>query len=281
MSDAFFRTLASDAAVRYKPAGRFAYHFALGKLTRDPAFVHILAHGLIPRGCRILDLGCGQGLLAALLEVARVRGAAWPADFLPAPDPVAYHGIDVHARDIERATHAVDGIARFVCGDIRHEPFDRADVVILLDVLHYLDYGAQEDVLRRVRTALTDGGVLLLRVADASPTLRYRYTIAIDRIMTILRGRPVDRLHRRPRAAWVAALEKLGFDVTAVPMSAGTPFANVLLVARYDSSAGNEARSAFGLHDDELPRPRSRPHARGLSCRDERARPVPLRHGRS
>ncbi len=145
---------------------------------------------------------------------------------------MAYQGIDVHAPDIERATHAVDGIARFVCGDIRHEPFDRADVVILLDVLHYLDYGAQEDVLRRVRAALTDGGVLLLRVADASPTLRYRYTIAIDRIMTTLRGRPIDRLHRRPRAAWVAALEKLGFDVTAVPMSAGTPFANVLLVAR-------------------------------------------------
>jgi len=69
-------------------------------------------------------------------------------------------------------------------------------------------------------------------VADASPTLRYRYTIAIDRIMTTLRGRPIDRLHRRPRATWVAALERLGFDVTAVPMSAGTPFANVLLVAR-------------------------------------------------
>jgi SAM-dependent methyltransferase len=235
VSGSFFRTLAEDTAARYKPAGRFAYHFALGKLTRDPAFAHILTRGLIPHGSRILDLGCGQGLLAALLETARARSGSWPARFSPPPDPVAYQGIDVHARDIERARHAVDGTARFVCGDIRREPFDAADAVILLDVLHYFDYGAQDDLLRRARAALRDGGMLMLRVGDESTALRFRYAVAIDQIVMTLRRHRVARLHCRPLAAWMRTLEALGFGVTATPMSAGTPFANVLLVARYDS----------------------------------------------
>ncbi|MNC93008.1 hypothetical protein D3C83_95420 [compost metagenome] len=50
-----------------------------------------------------------------------------------------------------------------------------------------------------------------------------------------LRGGRCDRMHFRTRAQWVALLEELGFAVAAVPMSAGTAFANVLLVARYDS----------------------------------------------
>ena len=53
MSDTFFRTLAREAASAYPPRQRYARHFAFGKLTGDPAFEHILRHGLIPRGARL------------------------------------------------------------------------------------------------------------------------------------------------------------------------------------------------------------------------------------
>ena len=280
MSDAFFRTLARDAAVRYKSAGRFAYHFAFGKLTGDPAFAHILARGLIPDRSRILDLGCGQGLMAALLQTARDRCGNWPAGMSLPPDPVAYCGIDVERRSIERAKHAVDGNAHFVCADIRSVPFDAADTVILLDVLHYLDYRAQEHLLRRVCDAMNAGGRILLRVADESSTLRFRCTVAIDRVLMTLRGQRIDRLYCRPVAAWIRMLEAHGFHVTATPMSAGTPFANVLLCARYDAERGNEASPALRVHDDELPGSRSRTHARCFSRGIERACSVPVRDGR-
>jgi hypothetical protein len=39
-------------------------------------------------------------------------------------------------------------------------------------------------------------------------------------------------LYCRPLNAWTRALESRGFNVSALPMSEGTPFANVLLVAR-------------------------------------------------
>jgi SAM-dependent methyltransferase len=234
VSDAFFRALARDAASRYDARDRFARHFAFGKLTRDPAFRHLLASGLIPSGGRILDLGCGQGLLAALLAAARAS-ASWPADWAPAPAPAAFRGIELMRRDVERAVHANGEGAQFICGDIRATDFGEADAVVILDVLHYVDYAAQDDVLERVCAALREAGVLLLRVGDQSESLRFKYTAWVDRAVMALRGHRLERLYCRPLAQWKKRLEELGFAVDAVPMSAGTPFANVLLVARYHS----------------------------------------------
>ena len=244
MSEPFFRTLARDAASRYPPRDRFARHFAFGKLTRDPAFAHILRHGLIPAGARVLDLGSGQGVLAALLVAARGRHARgdWPASWPVPPNPACITGIDLVSRDVERANHVSrsreagdrETDIRFVAGDIRTTPFDPADTVVILDVLHYIDYDAQAEVLRRVRAALGAGGVLLLRVGDESPRLRFRITLAVDRFVMALRGHRFARLYCKPLARWRQELEALGFRVAATPMSAGTPFANALLVARYD-----------------------------------------------
>jgi hypothetical protein len=59
----------------YRAAGKFALHFARGKLGLDPVFLAMLERGLFPDNARILDLGCGQGLLAAWLLSAWQRYA--------------------------------------------------------------------------------------------------------------------------------------------------------------------------------------------------------------
>ena len=102
MSRTAFRSLAREAAARYPARDRYARHFAFGKLTRDPVFEHIVAKALLPSGARILDLGCGQGLLAALLSAGAGQGD-WH-----------YRGIDLSARDIERARAATGPNCRFV-----------------------------------------------------------------------------------------------------------------------------------------------------------------------
>jgi SAM-dependent methyltransferase len=223
VSDPSFRSLARKAASLYPARDRFARHFAFGKLKGDPVFEYLLASSLIAPGARVVDLGCGQGLLAALLVAAGV--------------PVRYTGIELMAHDAERGRAATaSGPAdsmRFIVGDIRNAEFGAADAVVILDVLHYIDYEAQAAVLERVRDSLGEGGVLLLRVGDEAPTLRFRYTLFIDRMVMALRGRRISRLYCRPLARWVTELEGLGFKVEARPMSEGTMFANVLLVARY------------------------------------------------
>jgi SAM-dependent methyltransferase len=233
VSAAFFRALARSAARRYAASGAYARHFAYFKLTRDPIYHHVLAHGLVGSGARVLDLGCGQGLVAALYAAAQERHGIgdWPADW-PAPGARRVHGIDLAARDIERARDAMGEEADFACADIRRADFRTADTVMLFDVLHYMDYAAQDEVIERVRRALAGGGTLLLRVADGSPSLRLRITLAADHVSMRLRGHRFGRYHVRPAAAWQTRLAAAGFRTEAHPMSAGSPFANVLFVAR-------------------------------------------------
>src|SRR5262249_52500452 len=152
------------------------------------------------------------------------------------PGEWRYTGVELMGRDVARARAALaplEARANLIEGDIRTVEFAHADAVVILDVLHYIDYAEQADVLRRVRDSLSGGGVLLLRVGDEAPTLRFRYTVFVDRLVMALRGHRLPRLYCRPLARWIAELESLGFKIEARPMSEGTLFANVLLVARY------------------------------------------------
>lgn len=236
MSGAFFRALAREAAARYPARDRFARHFAYGKLTGDPVFRELLERGLVPPAARLLDVGCGQGVLEALLIAARARHAqgGWPAGWPPPPEPKVMRGVDIAQRDIERARAACAAQAVFQCEDMRRADFGEVDTVVILDVLHYVPLADQDEVLRRIVAALSPPALLLLRVGDRSSGLRFRFTEWVDRAVMRARGHRIDRLHSRTLDDWREYLGTLGFRVEAVPMSAGTPFANVLLIARYD-----------------------------------------------
>ncbi|MGH8706678.1 MAG: class I SAM-dependent methyltransferase, partial [Burkholderiales bacterium] len=144
----------------------------------------------------------------------------------------AYRGIELMARDVARARRALGADCGVQQGDIRNAAFGGADVVVLLDVLHYLRLEDQDAVLRRVRDALAPGGVLLLRVGDAAAGLPFRLSNWVDWTVALARGHGATRFHCRSVAQWRTTLEALGFAVQAEPMSRGTPFANVLLSAR-------------------------------------------------
>ena len=232
--------LLERAARPYRTAGLHPWFFARGKLGHDPVFAGLLRLGLIPNGTRLLDLGCGQGLLAALLLAAEAhtRDIDWPAHWADAPRGVTVRGIDFVARDVRRAQCAVKAAgagtarARIEHADIRNADFGAADLVLLLDVLHYLDWGGQRQVLERARDCLAPAGTLLLRVADANAGLRFRFGRFVNAAVLIGRGLRGAQLCCRPLAQWQQLLTALGFSVQTLPMHAGTPFANLLLVCR-------------------------------------------------
>jgi O-methyltransferase involved in polyketide biosynthesis len=134
-------------------------------------------------------------------------------------------------RDVERARRALGAGVDIEAGDIRTCDFGTADAVVVLDVLHYLDFPAQHAVLRRVRCALPPGGLLLLRVGDAGGGFRHRLTRWVDALVMRARGHGRIDPHCRNVGEWRAILADAGFESEAVPMSQGTPFANVLLIA--------------------------------------------------
>lgn len=244
--DAAWRRLHDAATQPYRQAGRFAWHFARGKLGRDPIFRGLIEEGLIvPGQRRVLDIGCGQGLFVSLLSsMGEMQARAhWPATWSATPRSVHYTGIELMPRDIARATRAVGHLQpepSFVCGDMCDAPLPPSDLVVILDVLHYVDLQAQEGVLERVRQALRQGASeresgtparLLLRVGDVASQRGYRISQWVDHAVTRVRGHQVPPTWGRTLTEWTTLLQRLGFAVRSLPMSKGTPFANVLLVA--------------------------------------------------
>jgi SAM-dependent methyltransferase len=237
-----WRQLHRSASERYRRCGTFTWHFARGKLRHDPVFRALLAGAAIAPGARVLDIGCGQALLASLLAECDAVAAAnrWPASWGAPPTGTRYTGIELMPLDIARAEQALSELAprpQLVCGDMRHTPFEACDVVVLFDVLHYIDTPAQDDVLARIRHALEPRGRLLLRVGDSAQRLRFWISRWVDHVVTLARGHRAPPTSWRSMCEWHAALQRLGFAVRALPMSQGTPFANVLLVCDLDRGA--------------------------------------------
>lgn len=232
------RRLRDLASEPYRATGRFHHQWARGKLGHDPLFLALIEHGVFPDGARVLDLGCGRGLLAAwLLAAEQLRAdGVWPASLTPPPRGLRFRGLEQVGSDVacgNRALQSVHGPrVRLQVGDICCAELGDADAIALLDVLHYIPHAEQERLLDRVRATLGGGGVFVTRVGDAGGGLRFALSQLVDRGIAAARGYRIPRLWCRSRDAWVQALESRGFVVQACPMSSGTPFANVLLIAR-------------------------------------------------
>lgn len=232
--------LRQAASAPYLRAGRFAWHFAKAKLGLDPVYRHLVCEGLVTPGSRLLDLGCGQGLLGSVLLAAGRTGPAgrpWPAHWAPMPHGLSITGIELMPREVERARLALGDAARFVCADLREADLPACDTVVILDVLHYLEPAEQDRLLERARDALAPGGLLLLRVADARRRLGYALSLWGDWLVSRLRGHRVPT-RGRTVANWIEKLQSLGFSVDTRPMNGrASPFSNVLLVGRREAAA--------------------------------------------
>ncbi len=229
--------LIDATARRFVPAGLFARRFARAKLLHDPVYLALLRRGLIGDGLRLLDLGCGQGILLALLAVAPglARAGLWPPRWPPPPVRLRLRGIEREAAEVRRARLALGSDGEIELRDLRDPREGRlepSDLIALLDVIHYLEPSAQERLLAEIAEALAPRGLLLMRVCDGGAGLSARLTRAADRLGTLSRGRLVGRLHTRSVSEWIAALDRLGLVASAEPAGQGTPFANVLILGR-------------------------------------------------
>lgn len=228
-----FNSIIDAATLPYARAGRYVYHFVRGKLRYDPVYRSILKNGLLPNEGRLIDLGCGLGILPALLAEARNRHQAgnWDPDWPIPPQNLELHGVELLEQKVETAKQALGDKAAIFHGDIRNFELPDCSAAILLDVLMYLNAAEQRQVLQMISRALQPGGILLLREGNAAGGLRHYVTSLAEHICCVWRGRGWQALHYRSITEWISLLEESGFSVDSLPMNQGTPFSNVLFRA--------------------------------------------------
>lgn len=213
-----FEAVFARTAARYRGADRFTRHYVAAKLRRDPVHADLLRLAAAEGLGAILDIGCGRGQLAlALLVAGRASGAV---------------GLDRPGAALRAAERAGSGLGfRALTQDLSQPlTLPPADTVLIVDVLYQLDRASQARLLDAAVAAARR--LVLIRTLDPGRGVRSRLSLALEHLARGLWPTSGAVVNPLAPAAIVAQLDRAGFAVEETPCWRGTPFANVLLVAR-------------------------------------------------
>lgn len=193
---------------------------------------------LVPDGGIVLDLGCGQGLLARQIagRVERVVGV----DFDPRKCQMGRELLG----GLKNVELVVDDLIAF----LERTPAPRARTVLLSDTLSsFIADEVQDRVLLLATRALEPGGTIVLKFIDTEPrwkvTLSRLLSSVIYRVLRLSRSEG-QRFRYRSRRVYRTLLEQSGLRVTEhlLHRRLHHPVPHVVLVAqRPDGSTGTAA----------------------------------------
>lgn len=205
---------------RYGAAGKWFVAARLMQTPYDELGARLPAQG------RILDLGCGHGLLSLTLA-------------LQAPGRNVL-GVDHDEARILQASAvglSIPGL-KFEVGTF-DQALDRHEGgwsgIALIDSLHYSPPETQEKILRRIYSALSPGGTFLFREVDPTRGISSKINSLHEAIAVRLGFTQgvagVDALHFRSAAQWEKLLTAIGFAVEKAP-STSIIFSDQLMIAQ-------------------------------------------------
>lgn len=172
---------------RVEEAARRGSHWMAGyakvKVASDPIYAQLCER--IESGARVLDLGAGVGLLGLVLEERRLGNTV--------------QGIEWDERKVAFAQRFLTpGSPCQVCqGDLLQDPWPAADVVVLVDVLHYFPVSVQKELLLRIAQHLEPGGVLFLRVMNREAKGRAWITRLLEQLAVVFQWNQAQGIHWR------------------------------------------------------------------------------------
>ena len=206
------------ASDRYEAVSKTAKYFARGKLSGDPVYEQAL--GVLPSGGTLLDIGCGQGLMLALL----IETAA------PRFDRMI--GIETRPRMARLARAAVGDHAEIIEADARTLDLEPCSAALLFDVVQMMSPQEQESMIATVTSMLAPNGVILLREADAAAGWRFEVVRISNRLKSFLIGTWRVRKHYRTHDEWLRCFDRLGLRAEVFSTATHELLGNVLFVAR-------------------------------------------------
>lgn len=114
-----------------------------------------LINEIVPRQGIITDIGCGYGFMSVMLALTS--------------DKRMITGIDYDEDKIITAQNCTEdlGNLKFIHADISSQQLPASDVLLLMDVLHYMAEEKQTELLKKCFASLNEKGMILVRDADA------------------------------------------------------------------------------------------------------------------
>lgn len=163
----------------------------------------------LPKKGQVLDLGCGEGVIAKYLAKISTRSVI---------------GVDA---DPKRLPNIKKDNLKFVTADIRKFKFAKADGVVVSDVLHHMNTSSQKKLLTNVNKNLKKNGVLIIKEIDTREFIRSRLSRLWDFLLY-----PKDKIFYWDSNVLKNYLKSSGYHVQVVRASRFFPGSTTVFICR-------------------------------------------------
>jgi SAM-dependent methyltransferase len=205
--------------VLYRYLDIAAEQYVTWKLRLDPIFAQI--NSAVPKVGRILDAGCGFGIMSNLLAKRSSQRDVTGVEF------------DEKKLRIARCASRTLPNAHYIQGDLLDVEYSPADCVLLVDVLHYWSAEKQSEVIARCAAALQAGGMLLFREGMQAGSSGHRVVHWAERAAQLLGHNPRgDGLHFQTREFYLQEFTRHRLELVREPKGWGRGSNAVMIFRR-------------------------------------------------
>lgn len=178
---------------------------------------YLIVETLLPKECKIADLGCGIGLFSNILALTSEKRIV--------------EGYDISETKIKTAKASIckrENIS-FTVQDIRDFVRPNYDVIVISDTLYLIPFEEQINIIKNCFNSLNKNGILLLKEVDKKPYWKYCYNYFQETIAVKILGFTYGySFYFHDSGQYIKLLENAGFFVTSYRFDKGYPYPHVV-----------------------------------------------------
>ena len=174
---------------------------------------YIILESLVSVSGTIIDLGCGFGIFSNYLGLVQ-----------PSRKIV---GLELDHNKMRYADRGLSNVS-FLNEDVTNWNIPKADVILLIHVLHHLNsFEEQELLLKQCKEVLNHDGSLIIAEVDKKPIMKYFLSWLADRLLY-----PGQAIFYRNPNEFLDLFNKLGFKVKCLPAHENKPFSHIIYILK-------------------------------------------------